>query len=446
MRLSPGAVVDAVQGRVIGLGGACDVTFAGYHTDSRTVQPGGLFFALRGAADDGHRFVGDAVRRGAAGVVVERDVEAPEGVAVLRVADTWRALHALASWVLDRVGPAVVGVTGSNGKTSTKEMTAAVLAVRHRVLKTEGNLNTETGVPLTLLRLEPSHTAAVLELGMQGPGEIARLAALARPGVGIVTGIGCVHAEFFPDDREGIARAKAELLQALPASGLALLNADDPYFERLRARSAAPVLSFGLEAGDLRGVHYSPLPEGGSSMTVEGLPVRVALSGRHQARNALAALAAGRFLGVPLAEGAARLEGLEVAHRLQPRPAAGGYLVVDDAYNASPESMLAAFDTLVERPRRGRLLALLGEMRELGPLAAEAHERVGGRARRVFDRVAVVDVGHGRLLAEAAGADLVPDPAAGAAWVRDHAAPGDVVLVKASHGVALHEAVEELVD
>ncbi|HXM57645.1 MAG TPA: UDP-N-acetylmuramoyl-tripeptide--D-alanyl-D-alanine ligase [Candidatus Dormibacteraeota bacterium] len=420
-----------------------DRRLTSYHTDSRTVVPGGVFFALRGAAMDGHAFCAEAAARGAAAVVVDREeVHAPDA-AVIQVGDTWRALYDLAAHVLGLVSPVVVGVTGSNGKTSTKELAAAVLGVRHRVLRTEGNLNSETGLPLTLLRLEREHTAAVLEMGMQGPGEIARLAALARPRVGIVTMVGTVHLEFFPS-RDALALAKAELVEALPADGLAVLNAEDDYFDLLRQHTAAPVVSFGLEAGDLRATGYRALPDGGAEVTVEGVRVRLGLGGRHQARNALAALAAGRFTGVPIAAGAAALAGVGVDQRLEALAAPGGYTVVDDAYNASPESMLAAFEAVAERPRSGRLLALLGEMRELGAVAESAHEAVGRRAAEVFDRVAVIDEGLGGLLAEAAGGQLVADREAAINWVRAIAGPGDVVLVKASHGIGLHEVVRKL--
>jgi UDP-N-acetylmuramoyl-tripeptide--D-alanyl-D-alanine ligase len=441
MRLALDDVLPATGGRLNS--GPAGARFGSFHTDSREVLEGGLFFALRGAAMDGHAFAAEAARRGAAGVVVDRPVDAP-GAAVVVVKDTWQALYDLAAWVRDRVAPLTVGVTGSNGKTSTKEMTAAVLGTRLPVLKSEGNLNTETGLPLTLLRLEPGQRAAVLEMGMQGAGEIARLAALARPALGVVTAIGSVHAAYFADGKQGIARAKGELVEALPEDGLAVLNHDDAFFGFLRGLSRAPVVSFGLEGGDLRGEDYRPLAEGGSTFTVCGVEVRLRLSGRHQARNALAALAAGRFAGVPLPDGAAALAEVRVEHRLQERRASGGYLLVDDAYNASPESMLAAFEALGEQPGSGRLLALLGEMRELGPLAAEAHQRVGQRAAEVFERVAVVDVGDGRTMAEAADAELLPDLASGAEWVRLNARPGDRVLVKASHGVALYEVVEEL--
>ena len=351
MRLSLLEVLAATGG--VHAAGPAAASVLTYHTDSREVQPGGLFFALRGAALDGHDFCADAAARGAAAVVVDREVRLP-GVAVVRVGDTWKALYDLAGAVLARVSPLVVGITGSNGKTSTKELTAAVLGVRHRVLRTEGNRDTETGVPLALLGLEPEHTAAVLEMGMTAPGEIARLAALARPRVGVVTMVGTVHLEHFPS-QEALARAKGELVAALPADGLAVLNAEDAWFDLLRGLGRAPVVSFGLEAGDLRGEGFWPLPEGGSLVTVDGVSVRVGPSGRHQARNALAALAAGRFAGVPLAEGAAALAGVRVAHRLEERPAPGGYIVVDDAYNASPESMLAAFEVCRDRPRSGRL-------------------------------------------------------------------------------------------
>jgi UDP-N-acetylmuramoyl-tripeptide--D-alanyl-D-alanine ligase len=441
MRLTAAEVVSVIGGRL--QAGPGRTAFESFHTDSREVAPGGLFFALRGAAMDGHEFAGEAARRGAAGVVVSRPVEAP-GAAVLVVEDTWQALYSLAGWVLTEVAPLVVGVTGSNGKTSTKEMAAAVLGARRSVLKSEGNLNTETGLPLTLLRLERRNQAAVLEMGMQGPGEIARLAGLARPRVGVVTGIGSVHAEYFADGQRGIARAKGELVEALPAGGLAVLNREDSFFEFLRGLSKAPVVGVGLESGDLTAGDYRPGADGGSEFTVEGVEVHLPLAGRHQVRNALAALAVGRFAGVPLEEGAAALGAVQVAHRLQERQSAAGYLVVDDAYNASPESMLAAFEALLERPRGGRLIAVLGEMRELGPLADDAHREVGRRAADVFDRVAVVDVGRGRLLAEAAGAPLLPDRSAAARWVRETAGPGDRVLVKASHGVALYELVEEL--
>lgn len=442
MRLSLLEILEATGGGEVG-GTQVGETFATFHTDSREVKPGGVFFALRGAEMDGLRFVGDAIGRGAAAVVVERKTEIPTGVVEVVVPDTWKALYSLARYALNRVKPLVVAVTGSNGKTSTKEMVAAILSHHFSVLRTEGNLNTETGVPMTLLRLEPHHTALVLEMGMQKPGDIGVLASLARPAIGIITNIGIVHMEFFRS-REELARAKGELVAALPEEGLAVLNADNEFFPLLVQMTSARVASFGFEHGDFRVQGYRA-DQDGSRFSIRGVDVALRLAGRHQALNAAAALAACEFAGVPLAAGAGALAEVQVEHRLQENETPAGFSIVDDAYNASPESMLAAFETLAEQPRRGRLLAVLGEMRELGSLAEESHRRVGKRAAEVFDAVAVVDVGgHSRTLAEAAGAEMVRDQDAAVDWVRRQARPGDRVLVKASHGVHLDQVVKEL--
>lgn len=443
MELTAGEVATAIGGRLEGDPGRAVTS---WHTDSRLVVPGGAFFALRGAETDGHRFLEQASQRGAALLVVERPAPG-RGAAVVQVEDTWKALFGLAGWVLERVRPLVVGITGSNGKTSTKELCSAALEVRHRVHRTAGNLNTETGVPLTLLDLEPEHEVAVLEMGMQRAGEIARLAALARPAIGVVTSIGSVHAENFLDGSRGIARAKAELLEALPPDGLAVINADDPFFEGLAAQSRAPVTGYGFGEGGaqaLRGEGYRQLPDGGSCFRVGGLPVRLRMEGRHQARNALAALAVGRRLGVGLTEAAAALSSVEAAHRLQRHLTRRGWSLVDDAYNASPESMRAAFETVRGMERSGRLLAVLGEMRELGPDAERQHLRVGEEAGALFDAACVLDAGWGVTLAQAAGAELVPDREAAARWVLQNAHPGDLVLIKASHSHALDRLTEVL--
>ncbi|OLD51039.1 MAG: hypothetical protein AUI42_00390 [Actinobacteria bacterium 13_1_40CM_2_65_8] len=442
MRLTLLELLEATGGGEIG-GTQVGNTFATYHTDSREVVPGGLFFALRGGKTDGHRFIADALGRGAAGLVVERRTELAHGVVEVLVPNTWDALFSLASFVRRRVNPLVVAVTGSNGKTSTKEMVAAILECKFTVLRTMGNLNTETGVPLTMLNLEPEHTALVVEMGMQRAGDIGRLAGLARPSIGIITNIGSVHMEFFAS-QEHLARSKGELVAALPRDGLAVLNADDPFFALLSSMSAAPVNSVGLGGGDLRGDHYKAIAGGGCEFAVRDVPVRLALEGRHQARNALAALAVGQFAGVSLAEGARALSNVFVAHRLQEHETAKGVVIVDDAYNASPESMLAAFDTLAEQPRQGRLLAVLGAMGELGGLAQESHQRVGRRAAEVFDAVAVLDSELGRVLAHSSGGHLLSDREAAVIWVKNNARRGDRVLVKASHSAGLEEVVKEL--
>jgi UDP-N-acetylmuramoyl-tripeptide--D-alanyl-D-alanine ligase len=442
MRLSLLEILEATGGGEVG-GTQVGNVFSTFHTDSREVVQGGVFFALRGAEMDGHRFVDDAIRRGAAAVVVERRRDLPHGIAEIRVPDTWAALYALASNTLERVRPLVVAVTGSNGKTSTKEMIAAILATRFDVLRTTGNLNTETGVPLTILALEPHHKALVLELGLQHAGDIARLVSLARPSVGVITNIGVVHMEFF-SAREDLARAKGELVAGLPDQGVAVLNADDQFYPLLVAMTSATVRSFGVAHGDFRVEGYRATTGGGSQFSVRGVEINLKLEGRHQATNAAAALAAGVASGVPLEEGAQALQQVTVEHRLEDLQVAGGYSIVDDAYNASPESMLAAFEALAESPRRGRLLAVLGQMAELGSVSEESHRRVGRRAAEVFDAVCVVDGERARVLAESAGAELVADRPAAAAWVRRNAREGDRVLVKASHGVRLDEVVKEL--
>jgi UDP-N-acetylmuramoyl-tripeptide--D-alanyl-D-alanine ligase len=442
MRLTLREILEATGGGEIG-GTQVGNTFSTFHTDSREVAPGGVFVALRGAETDGHRFVADALDRGAVALIVDRRTELAHGVVEVVVDDTWAALYALARYVRDRVNPLVVGVTGSNGKTSTKEMVAAVLGVRHQVLRTAGNLNTETGVPLTMLRLEPEHTAMVLEMGLQRAGDISRLVNLSQPSVGIITNIGTVHMEFFPS-RDELARGKGELVSGLPAEGLAVLNADDAYYPLLAEMSTAAIASFGLAAGDYQAEGYRALDGGGSQFSVRGVKVHLALNGRHQALNAVAALAAGEFAGVPLQSGAGALQGVQVQHRLQELRTREGFVVVDDSYNASPESMMAAFDAMSERPSSGRLLAVLGRMGELGSLAEDSHRRVGLRAAEVFDALCVVDGDDARVLAEAAGAELVPDRPAAFRWVKANAREGDRVLVKGSHGVGLDEVVREL--
>jgi UDP-N-acetylmuramoyl-tripeptide--D-alanyl-D-alanine ligase len=444
MKLSLLEILEATGGGEVG-GTQVGNAYTTFHTDSREVVQGGVFFALRGAEMDGHRFVDDAIRRGAAAVVVQRRREIPHGIAEVMVPDTWAALYSLASYALQRVSPLVVAVTGSNGKTSTKEMIAAILGKRFEVARSLGNLNTETGVPMTILRLEPHHKALVLEMGMQRPGDIGRLVALARPSIGVITNIGIVHIEFFKS-REELARSKGEMVAGLAADGVAVLNADDQFYPLLVSMTAARVTSFGVNAGDYRPEGYRALTGGGSEFSVRGVDVKLRLEGRHQALNAVAALAAGEAAGVPLKEGAKALEEVTVEHRLEELKTAAGYSIVDDAYNASPESMLAAFEAMSESPRRGRLLAVLGQMAELGELSEESHRRVGSRAAEVFDAVCVLDGERARVLAESAGAELVESRPAARDWVRRNAREGDRVLIKGSHSTHLDEVVRELTE
>src|SRR5256885_3624242 len=315
MRFSLLEILEVTGGGEVG-GTQVGEMFSTFHTDSREMKPGGLFFALRGAEMDGHEFAPDAVSRGAAAVVVERKTDTSPGIVEIVVPDTWSALYALAAHALRRVQPLVVAVTGSNGKTQTTGMVAAVLGRHFNVLRTQGNLNTETGVPLTILNLEPHHSALVLEMGMQRPGDIARLAALARPVIGIVTNVGVVHIEYFSSHEE-LARAKGELVAALPDAGLAVLNADNQFFPLLAQMTTARVATFGEEKGDYLIQEYRALEEGGAQFSIRGIEIRVDPGGRHQALNPPAALAAGEFAGVPLEAGAAALGRVRVEHRME---------------------------------------------------------------------------------------------------------------------------------
>ena len=362
------------------------VDFAGVSTDSRTLKAGELFVALRGPNFDGHAFVPDAQARGAAAALVERPPDAQ--LPWLRVADGLAALGAMAAEWRSRFDIPVIAVTGSFGKTTVKEMLAAIAAGRGEVLATRGNLNNEIGLPLTLFGLAPEHRAAVLELGANHAGEIARLAAIARPSVGVVTAAGPVHLEGF-GSLEGVARAKGELYAGLPADGVAVINEDDP-FAPLWHELAAPrrCVGFGLAAGAaFRAEQISQsLDIGGPLLefrlvTPDGsADVRLALPGRHNAHNALAAAAAAWAAGWSVDEIVAGLARVTVvAGRMSLRKAKSGALLIDDTYNASPVALQAAIEYATALP--GETWLVLGDMRELGAASAELHAAAGRLAR-----------------------------------------------------------------
>ncbi|HYW93670.1 MAG TPA: UDP-N-acetylmuramoyl-tripeptide--D-alanyl-D-alanine ligase [Gammaproteobacteria bacterium] len=364
-----------------------DAEFEGLTSDSRRVSAGQLFVALRGTRFDGHEYVRSAARDGASAALVERYID--RGPGQLVVADSRRGLGDLARLWRERFEIPLVGVTGSNGKTTVKEMLAAILRQRGPVLATEGNRNNDIGLPLTLCRLEARHAAAVLEMGANHAGEIAYLAGVARPGVGVVTNAGAAHLEGF-GSREGVARAKGELFQALPAEGCAVINADDRYAGLWRElASGCRRLSFGLDrAADVRAVSIEAAPAAGGvpgtrfELCLAGARVTVALPlpGAHNVMNALAAAAAAVAVGVD-AERIRR--GLQ-----QVRPAAGrlqvvagrrGARLLDDTYNANPNSLRAGLEVLAGLG--GRRWLVLGDMGELGAGAAALHREAGAQAR-----------------------------------------------------------------
>ena len=436
-------------------GGRWSRPLTGASIDTRTLRPGELFFAIAGPRFDGHEFLAEAAGRGAAGAVVHRDAAAPPGFPTVRVADTSRALSDLAGHVRRAAPLPVVAITGSVGKTTTKDMAAELLATRGPVLKTEGNLNNRYGVPLTLLRLAEEHTAAVLELGMSAPGELSALAAIARPDVAVITRVAPVHLEFFPSV-EAIAEAKAELLDGLREDGVAVLNADDPLVRRAAEAREVRVVWFGrdrradVSAERWRGTAFGmrfDLRVGGRTVDV-ALP----LAGPHFVEDFLGAAAVAHVLGVePEAMAEAALRVRPARHRGEVRRLGGGVTLLDDCYNSSPPALAAALVALSLAAGRRRV-AVLGDMLELGPSAPTLHREQGAA---LPDRADVV-VGVGALAREilegARAAGLpperlhhFPDAARAAAAVPALVEPGDAVLVKGSRGIRLEAVVDALV-
>jgi UDP-N-acetylmuramoyl-tripeptide--D-alanyl-D-alanine ligase len=451
MELTLAQVVAATGARVLGAGGA---VFTAVSTDTRTLAPGALFVALRGEHHDAHDYLDQAWAAGAAAVLVDRAVEPPAGRAALVVADTLVAYQQLAAAWRARFSPLVVGITGSVGKTGCKELTAAVLGQRWTTLRSARNFNNEVGLPATLLRLGPEHGAAVLEMGMRGPGQIAELARLAQPDIGVLTTIGHSHLGVL-GSRQAIAAAKGELLVELSPCGTAVLNADDEHQAALAGLCRGRVVWYGLGAGDVRagevrsaGLHGTrfllTLP--GDSAAVD-LPV----AGRHMVANALAAAAVGWVAGLDAATIAAGLtQTAAVPGRLELVRLASGARVINDAYNAAPESVRAALAVLADEPTAGRRIAVLGDMLELGEMAEAEHLRLGQDAAGLVD--VLVGVGElGALVVEGAQTqrrDLpsfrVSDAQAAGELLASLVAPGDLVLLKASRALALEQALARL--
>ena len=447
--------------------GSDDAVVHGLAVDSRKVAPGGLFVALPGERVDGHAFLGAAIAAGARAAIVTRDddavrtavAESGRDVGLIVVEDAQRAIDALAAWHRKRLTCPVIGITGSTGKTTTKDFLRDVLASRLKVIATSGNQNNELGVPLTLFEADPGAEAVVVEMAMRGPGQIARLCEIARPTAGLITNVGVSHVEIL-GTQEAIASAKGELARAIPPTGRVFLNADDCWSDVLAADLECGTTRYGLgEEADVRAESISIGGDGAATFTLvceQGSEtVTLPLPGRHNVYNALAAAAVGLYLELPLSDVVAGLMHATFSKwRMETFQSASGITIINDAYNANPASMRAAIATLREMPAEGRRIAVLGDMAELGSLAELAHFEVGEfaaaagidalvtvgeRARRIADgaRAAGMLGTSVRPCASAAEASEVLD---------DLLSPGDVVLVKASRVMGLELVVEGMVE
>ena len=445
-------VADAVDGRLAD-SPAGEVTVSGDpFADSRRVVAGGLFVAVAGERVDGHDYAADAVAAGAAAALVSR----PVGVPAVVVADPVVALGRLAQHVLQRL-PAVrvVGITGSSGKTSTKDLVAQVLERAGETVAPVGSYNTEVGVPLTALRVRETTAYLVAEMGARARGHIAYLASMVRPTVGVVLNVGVAHLGEF-GDQDAIAAAKGELVEALPISGLAVLNADDPRVVAMRDRTSAPVVTFGTASdADVRisSVRLDDL--GQPTFTLHAgadfADVCLPLTGEHQALNAAAAAAVALGLGMPFPEVVETLRSVQVRSpwRMEISQTAGGVTLINDAYNANPDSMRAALRALADLGHRrggsGRTFAVLGEMRELGAASPDEHDAIGRLAVRLDVSQLVVVGEEARPIHLGASLEgswdeesvCVPDVEAAVSFLRGALRPGDVVLVKASRAAGL---------
>ncbi|HEY8392595.1 MAG TPA: UDP-N-acetylmuramoyl-tripeptide--D-alanyl-D-alanine ligase [Capillibacterium sp.] len=452
-------LVKATAGQVVQKGNP--EIIRGVSIDSRTLAPGDVFLAIKGPRFDGHTFVGAAINQGAAAVIIEKEINLPSSWpgSIIKVSDTRQALGDLARFHRLRFKIPVIGVTGSNGKTTTKELIAALLAQQGKVVKTEKNYNNEIGLPLTLFKIDAATKAVVVEMGMRGKGQIAYLAKLACPTVGVITNIGLTHLELL-GSQEAIAEAKAELIQALPSSGVAVLNGDDPFASRIGKTFPGESLYYRLSSGD----GTDPLPDlFAATITTQGEREEVTadgrwgkftfglpLLGRHNVANALAAALVGLSLGLTPAEVAQGLAGVHHVEQRLRKLEVAGITILDDTYNASPASVQAALEVLAKLSNPGRKIAVLGDMLELGPISQEAHRQTG-------ELVAAAGCdalfAYGPLSlatkesAEKKGIFTRHFASKEELWqaLKAYLSPGDAVLIKGSRGMAMDEIVAKVI-
>jgi len=443
-QLSITQLVDILDATPVNLSDkAASALLGGIMTDTRSLKPGHLFLALRGEKFDGHDFARVAVEQGAIAAITDRRTGTQlNGVPQLQVEDTLQAYQQIARWWRDQFDIPVIAVTGSVGKTTTKELIAAVLSTKGNVLKTQANYNNEIGVPKTLLELGPEHDYAVIEMAMRGPGQIALLAQMARPTVGVITNVGTAHIGLLGSE-QAIANAKCELLAEMPTTSVAVLNHDN---QRL-IKTAATVwqgqtLTYGLEGGDLQGKLLDP-----QTLAVEGMQLPLPLTGHHNALNYLAALAVAKVLQIdwtPLKEG---LSVQLPSGRSQRYELPNDIVILDETYNAGLESMIAALHLLAQTPGK-RHIAVLGAMKELGERSPEFHRQVGNTAQQLnLDALLIaVDDPEAEAIANGAASLLAECFSSQDALVKrlkELVQPGDRLLFKASRSVGLDRVVNQ---
>src|SRR6266851_5076633 len=422
-------------------------------TDSRTIKKGELFVALRGENFDGHKFVEATAKAGAAGAIVDHDWKGnvPSGFAVLRADDTLLAYQNLAANYRKSLSIKVLAVTGSNGKTSTKDFAASVLGRRFRVTKTQGNFNNHVGLPRTVLEATSEDEVAVWEIGINHPGEVAPLSKIAAPNAAIITNIGVAHIEFM-GTREAIANEKGALAEAVAAEGAVILNADDRFSKGIAERTNAHVIFAGTKEGTVRAIDIQQSAEGSEFTIMEGAHrcrAQLPVPGLHMVQNALLAVAAGRVFGLSIEECAAGLASAPLTKARLQIKTIRGVQFIDDSYNANPESMRAALSTLAELETDGRRIAVLGEMAELGTESERGHREVGEAAAALkIDRLIAIGETAAGIADAAQNAGLensrtVASPNEAAEILAEETSSGDLVLIKGSRSARTERVLEE---
>jgi len=442
MTISVEAIAEAIHAAPI----ASHASISGFSIDSRSTNPGDCFFALRGPLNDGHDYISKLPEKGAALAIVDHltATDMPQ----LVVPDTLAALQQLAARARERWNGTVVGVTGSAGKTTTKDTIASLLSVQFRTGRTIGNFNNHYGLPLSILRLADDCRMAVLEMGMNHAGEIRDLAKIARPQIGVVTNVGWAHAEFFADGIEGVAKAKRELIEALPAAGIAILNADDERVRKFASAHPGRTIFFGFsEEAEVRAEDFRSGADHAHFRCL-GLEFCTPLVGRHGVSNVLAAIAVARALGIQPERLEDAVRTLTVGKMRGERFERDGIAVINDSYNANPEAMRSMLELLKGMPG-GRRIAVLGEMLELGREAGTLHSGIGRLAAESGIDALLGVRGAASFMVEAAreagmsgsAAIFFETPEEAGAYLRSYLRAGDAVLFKGSRGVAVEKAI-----